>query len=151
MMTNRFAHPHFSLSQVLRIREIAVEREERALERILAEMTRVRAAIELADQAIRAAVADRERDLRVLLHGSHLHASCHHAHQLRRHRGAMMEQLGRLEAECAAQTRAWEAAHQRREVLTGMRDAHQAARRLGQARMEQQAADEGFLSRFHAK
>jgi flagellar export protein FliJ len=128
-MTNRFP-----LSQVLRIREIAADREEQALGRILAEMARVRDGIDSADRAIQGAVTNRERDLDATLHGGHLHASCHHADLLRRHRIDMRVQLERLEAERAVQTRAWETARQKREVLTGMRDEQQAAWRLMQSR-----------------
>jgi flagellar export protein FliJ len=142
---------HFSLAQVLRVREIDADREERALERILAEIARVRDGIERAERAIEAAIAGRERDLTVPLFGGHLHAACRHADLLRAHRGQMMEQLGRLEAERTIQTQAWQAAHQKREVLTGMRDEQQAAWRVAQSRAEQRSADESFLSRFHAK
>ena len=141
---------HFSLAQVLRVREIAADREERALECILAALARVRGDIERADRAIEAALAGREHDLTARLYGGHLHAACRHADLLRAHRGQMMEQLGRLEAERTMQTQAWQAAHQKREVLTGMRDQQQSAWRIAQSRAEQRSADESFLSRFHA-
>jgi flagellar export protein FliJ len=141
----------FPLAQVLRLREITAEREERALERILAQIAQLRSRIEQADRAVAAAIETRERDLNAPLHGGHLHAACHHADLLRQHRVEMMEQLGRLEAERAAQTLAWKAAHRNREVLTGMRDEQQAAWQLAQSRAEQRAADESFLSRFQSK
>jgi flagellar export protein FliJ len=140
----------FPLAQVLRVREIVADREEQALERIVAEIVRVRGSIERVDRAMETALASRERDLNTSMPGGHLHAACGHADLLRRHRSEMIQQLGRLEAERTVQTRAWEAAHRNREVLTGMRDEQQAAWRLAQSRAEQRSADESFLSRFHA-
>ena len=138
----------FGLAPVLRVREIAADREERALARILNEIAQVRRAIERLEHEITRAARAREGGLSAPMRAVHLHTSYGCVQELRENRARFMEQLRTLEGDREVQTRACEAAYRNRELLAGMRDAERKGWLAARAKSEQKLAEEAFLNRF---
>ena len=138
----------FSLAPVLRIREIAAEREERALGRILGDVKRLRQSIERIDLEISRTAKVREQGLGASMRAMHLQTSYDCVRELRETRRQLEQQLSTLEAARRAQTLVCEAAYRDREVLAGMHDAQRSSWLERQEKAEQKQADEAFLRRY---
>ena len=137
----------FSLQTVLRLRQIAEEREERAMEEILRNVAQQQ-------QALRSLAEDRERLFRqcettlqlktsaaelLLLHGQ-IQATADLEAKGRKH-------LAHLEGKREAQMRLYETARRDRELLTAERQQQAEQFRRLQVRKEQLQMDDIFSSR----
>ncbi len=139
----------FPLSPVLRVCELAVEQEERALARLLAEIEQLRTAL------ARNAAEQRDTGLarQKLLASSalpamHLHAFHATAQDLRAREQQLRKQLAAFEQLRLEQMARYREAHQRREVLESLRVEGQTAWQTAERRREEKAADEAFLNKF---
>lgn len=140
----------FPLAAVLRVRELAAEREELALARLHADIAATRRGIERLESEIVRTAQVRQQVMASgnSMRAAHLQASYAGVRELRATHEQLQEQLRRQEQARDAQIRVWEAAYQKREVLTGLRDSGRSAWTEAQRKLEQKQAEEGFLARF---
>ncbi len=125
----------FSLAPVLRVRELAVEQEERTLARVHAEIERLRSGIARAEADLLEAAAGRQQAFAAAaLPAMHLHASYAMAQELRARIGLLRKQLVTFEELRRQQVARYEEAYRGREVLAGLREKDRAAWILAQTR-----------------
>ena len=140
----------YTLQSVLRLRASLERQEELRLFATAAVVARLRAELELLDlnhlSRRRAVIGE----LQIGSSGAVLHfaAVCDAAYAAVRTK--LQTQLQEAEARRLAQLRVYQSAHQKREILEGLRDRQQAAFDLTFTRHEQQGADEAYLIGFHA-
>ena len=140
----------FSLAPVLRVRELAVEQEERTLARIHNEIDRLRGGIACAEADLLEAARGRQQAFTAAsLPAMHLHASYAMAQELRVRAALLRKQLATFEELRTQQVARYEEAYRRREVLAGLREKDHGAWMAAQARRDGKAADEAFLARRH--
>ena len=137
----------FPLAAVLRLREIAEEREERLLTGILRQMQQVREEISSLDYALAQTAVVRASALASVTHAAELQCLHERRESLLLARLAQEQQLAKFEELRHQQLSAYQQAHQSRTVLTDMRAAHREAWEGQRTRNEQKAADDIFLSR----
>jgi flagellar FliJ protein len=137
----------FPLAAVLRLREIAEEREERLLSEILRRIVQTREALDQLDAAMVVVAERRNSGLRASLSAAELQASYREVEALRAARQEHSEQLGKLEQLRLQQLAIYHAAHRGRRMLTEMRAEQRARFEATRAREEQKAADDLFLAR----
>ncbi len=136
----------FSLETVLRVRQIAEDREERLLSQILQQMTECRQS--LADLASRRAalVLERERALEVRISAAELiflHAQTRVVEGLQVSGEQHLSDLEKLRAQ---QMSVYETAYGNRKLLATMREEQQHHFRAEQARAEQKEMDDRFAA-----
>lgn len=138
----------FPLDAVLRVRELALQREEQALAHIHAELAQMRAALVQTEADLRNSAVLRERAFSAsALPAMHLHGLTHASTAFRLRRDALREGIAAAEQRRAAQVIRYGEAYREREMLLSLRDKGLAA--YGQARLKQEsrAADEAFLNK----
>ncbi len=141
------AYP-FPLAAVLRVRELALEREEQALARIHAELAQMRASLVQTEADLSNSAILRERAFAAsALPAMHLHGLTHASTAFRLRRDALREGIAAAEERRAAQIVRYNEAYRAREILLALRDKGQAAYVQAQAKRESQAADEAFLNK----
>ena len=137
----------FPLATLLRLREIAEEREERALGRLLSEMAQVRHSLsDLQTQRINL-IQTRERCAKLLISSAELQSSYGQVAYVERRQAEVRDHLTKLELLRVEQLRRYEIAHRDREVLSGMREEQLDTYRREQTRQEQNSMDDNFSSR----
>ena len=142
----------FPLAAVLRIRSLAVEREEQALARVHAELASLRAALTQTEKDLRESASLRERAFAAsALPAMHLHGLYHAATAYRLRRDALTEQIAQAEQRRAAQVARYNEAYRERETLVSLHSKGKAAHLQAQAKREAKAADEAFLNKMLAK
>ncbi len=142
----------FALGTVLRVRELAVEQEERMLARILGEIEALRGALVRTEDELRDSAQVREKAYLVAaLPAFHLQGSYAAAAELRVRAARIRHQLTEFERLRVQQIARYEEAYRRRELLSGMEEQSRAAWLLAESKREGKAADEAFLARRRAR
>ncbi len=137
----------FALSPVLWLREVAEEREEKLLQRILKEIAGAAELIEGVDAELAAADAARRIELASRCDGVHLQAWYEHIEGLRRNRSGFAQRLEKLEELRGKQMQAYTAARSSRQILDAMRDRERAIYDAVTVRREQSRLDDSFGAR----
>ncbi len=137
----------FPLATVLRLREIAEEREERLLSQILGQIAQAQQT--LADLSAQRAllICARESELQQRVSAAELHFSNAQIVLVEERQKKALEQLDKLETLRLQQVKIYEEAHRKRELLAGMRDEHLEHFRTEQSRREQNMLDDNFAAR----
>ncbi len=139
----------FPLSAVLRLRELAAEREEQALARIHAELAALRAALEQTEADLREAAMLRERAFAAAaLPAMHLQGLYNASDALRSRRDAFREQIAAAGQRRDAQIARYRETYRQRETLIALRNKAEAAHEQTRAKREAKAADEAFLNKM---
>jgi flagellar export protein FliJ len=142
---------HFPLATVLRLREIAEEREERTLAQILRELNGVRQTVaELRDRR-RSLLGKREQEVGEPISAFQLQYSYGQVYMVESLILEGQQQLIKLERMRQQQTKAYEVARRDREVLTEMRETQLEQFRYRQTRSEQAVMDDNFAARRHRR
>lgn len=139
----------FPLATVLRLRESVEKREERALQKIQAEIARVVHQIEDLTQQMENEKAAREQLLRKSLPAGHLHTMLWEVESAEEKKKALLALLQVLEEQRTQQLNIYQAAHRDRETLTDMREQHRDAYDVEQSRKQQKVLDDIFIARHH--
>jgi flagellar export protein FliJ len=137
----------YPLQSLLRLRESLERQEEQRLFALAAEVARLRTQIERLQQED---FESRRMELQEMASGSsgallQFEAICGAASEAARRKIGL--QLEESERKRLNQLRVYQAAHQKREILQGLRERQETAYELEIARQEQQIADEAFLMR----
>jgi flagellar export protein FliJ len=140
---------HFPLAIVLKLRESVEEREERALQRIQAEIVLVENQIEEMNQLIANSILERERILQSLSPAYRLHCVLGDAQAAEDQKLMLFEQLQGLEQLRQEQVKVYHAAHRDRETLTNMSDEQRGLYEQEQVRTQQKTLDDIFIARHH--
>lgn len=137
----------FSLAQVLRVREVLEEREERTLQQILVELAQSREC--LADTVSEIAKTDDSRRSNILkpYMGLHIHAIYGEAEQLKKKRMEIESRIEKLEVLRERQLAAYDVARRNREMLTDMREEKCGVYEALASRREQKIVDDNYISR----
>jgi flagellar FliJ protein len=137
----------FTLATVLRLREIAEQREERLLGQIQAQIAAVRQSlIDLASQRQKL-LAQREEAIQRTAAAAVISGFYGELRAVDGLVATGKEQLAKLEVLRDQQMRIYEAAHGKRELLDGMRQEQKAEYQHELERKEQSALDDNFSSR----
>lgn len=137
----------FALSPVLWLRELAEEREEKLLQRILKEIAATEELIDEADAELAAANKARRAELARRCDGVHLLAWYEHIEELRRKRSGFAQKLEKLDELRDKQMQAYTAARSSRQILDRMRDRERAVYDGVAGRREQSRLDDSFGAR----
>jgi hypothetical protein len=139
----------FGLAQVLRLRVLATDEEERTLTRIHQEIAQLKAGVSRAETDLEDTAAVRQRSFaQSALPAMHLHAS-YAATQAARERAAQLkEQLVRFEDLRTQQVAKYSDAYRKRETLAGLAKAHRAAWDERSERMETRTIEDAFLAKW---
>jgi flagellar export protein FliJ len=139
----------FSLATVLRVRESIEKREERALQKILIEITRVTQMIEALNAMIAGAHIDREDAMRLMIPAGHLHTMQWEMQSAAEKKQTLLQILQTLEQQRDEQMKAYQAAHRDRETLTDMMDRQRGLYDVEQNRAQQKRLDDIVIARHH--
>jgi flagellar export protein FliJ len=139
----------FSLATVLRVREIIERREERALQKIQAEIAQVARQVAEIGAAIAAAQQAREQALRQAMPAGQLHTMLWEVGTALQKQQALQQQLAALEQQKEQQLKIYQNAHRDREMLTDMCDRHRDEYQAEQTRAQQKQLDDIFAARHH--
>ncbi len=137
----------FPLASVLRLREIEEQREERLLTQILNQIAETKAELVSIDQRVAEVHLRRQAELADPIAATQLHSSYALVQLLKEHRQAREAVLAQFELLREKQLRAYQTAHQGRELLSTMRDEQQATHADARARQDQKSLDDIFASR----
>ncbi len=139
----------FPLAAVLRLRELAADREEQALASIHAELAALRASLVQIEADLREAATLRERAFAAAaLPAMHLHGLYNVSDALRWRRDALGEQIAAAEGRRDAQVARYREAYRRRETLVSLREKAEATHMRSLSKQEAKAADEAFLNKM---
>ena len=141
----------FSLATVLRLREIAEEREERLLGRISSQIAQARENLDNVQIQYADLLRRRELELERRMAAAELHISYGQMRALEEMQKNTQDELDKLEALRGQQLKAYEVAHRNRELLEGMREEQLQLFHLEQVRQNQKTMDDVFASRRPAK
>jgi flagellar export protein FliJ len=139
----------FSLATVLKVREDIEEREERALQRIKAEMARVENEIDSLTAQIAREHREREEALLRPMAAAHLHALLADSQAAEERKKALLKYLQTLDLQRQQQMTVYQAAHHARETLSNMSEKQREVYDQEQTRVQQKNLDEIFMSRHH--
>jgi len=139
----------FSLAVVLRLRESVEKREERALQSIQLDVSRTQQAIEELSVAIGGARRARETALQQAISGGHLHSLLGEEQVAEHGLRVLLGKLQLLEQERERQMKVYHAAHQEREMLSGMMEKQKDIYEREWLREEQKRLDDIFMARRH--
>jgi flagellar FliJ protein len=139
----------FSLATVLRVRESIENREELALQRIKFEIAGVRRRIEELNVEIENKYNARNKVLQKPVHAHRLQAILSEVNAAIEKRQALIDSLQTLESEREKRTKAYQAAHTDRQMLTDILTQQVNAYEQEQVRNQQKQIDEIFASRLH--
>lgn len=137
----------FALAAVLKYRESIEQREYLALERMQQEIAQMEKRLRECEQRQAAAITHREADLGRGTPSVHLQAAYEDELTLEKQRDKLRAQLQELKGNRQQRVKAYETARQKREVLHDLRARQLDAYRRDQAKREQKALDDAFLSR----
>jgi flagellar export protein FliJ len=137
----------FSLATVLRLKEIAEEREERLLGQILQQIAQQMQRIADLEAQRADLIRRREAGLQQQMSAAELHISYGQMQSLEVKKKEAHVQLAKLESLRIQQVKIYETAHQNYELLTSMRVEHLELYRREQAKQEQGIMDDNFVSR----
>ncbi len=138
---------HFSLATVLRLREIAEEREERMLGQILSQIVDTKRSIVQLIAQREAVLKRRSEALKMPMAIADLHLSYAQVESLNDLEKAADENLVKLETLRVQQVKIYEAAHRSCELLEGMREEQLEEFRVQETKREQSLMDDNFTSR----
>jgi len=137
----------FPLATLLRLREIAEQREERLLGQILNQMAQSRQSLADLEQQRLSLIAKRELALQQLTSGFDITGFYGQMREIEALELAGKEHLAKLAALREQQMKIYETAHRNRELISGMKSDQLDAFRQEQTRQEQNAMDDNFSSR----
>jgi flagellar export protein FliJ len=137
----------FSLATVLRLREIADEREERLLMQIRQQMAQSHQELVDLDARCEAVVAHRESQLAAQIPATELQDSYMQLSVLEERRKTVREHLTKLEALRVQQMKVYETAHRNREVIEQIREEKLDLFQREQVRRDQHLMDDNFSAR----
>jgi flagellar export protein FliJ len=141
---------HFTLATVLRLREIAEQREERLLTRILAQVASTRQSLDELKLQVASLLTTRERELQSQTSAAQLQITYAQMRALELMQRDVSDQLSKLELLRQQQMKTYEAARRAREVVASLRETQWQSYLYQQARQEQKLMDDNFISR-HAR
>jgi flagellar export protein FliJ len=141
----------FPLATVLRIRESREKREERALQKLQLDISRVSHQIEELSAEITRAHDVRDQAMRRPIAASQLHSLLGASEVFVEKRKALLHQLQMLEQEREQQTEVYRSAHRDREMLTEMLTEQQGLYEQEQVRIQQKSLDDVFMARRHRR
>jgi flagellar export protein FliJ len=138
---------HFPLGTLLRLKEIAEEREERLLGQILSQLAKAKATLADLQGQHTESIRRREAELQRIISATELHVFYGEMRALEERQQHIQDQIQKLEMLRGQQMKAYETAHQARELLSNMREEQLDKFRYEQARREQNTQDDNFSSR----
>ena len=145
-----FAMPfQFRLATVLRVRESLEKNEERALQVLQLEMSRVLTRVEELSVAIAGTHAAIELAMQQPIPAGHLHSLLWEVQSAVEQRKTMLEDLQRLEQARDQQMKVYQEAHRNREMLTDMFHEQRKKYEQESARSQQKQLDDIFIARRH--
>jgi flagellar export protein FliJ len=137
----------FTLSTVLRLREIAEEREERLLGQILSQISQNRQTLSELQAKYALLIQRRESELSRQMSAAELQIFYGQMRTVEDLLVKSKEQLVKLEIHRQQQMKVYENAHRNKELLTSMREDQQSIFRREQTRQEQKRMDDNFSAR----
>ena len=137
----------FPLATVLRFRASVERREDLALQKIILEMARMRRAIEHLTAEIAVQEEARIKAMLVSLPAFRLQTMLMEIEATADRRAALLESLAGLERQREIQTRAYQAAHRDRQMLSDMSTRQRDAYDQDRVRAEQKFLDDIFTAR----
>jgi flagellar export protein FliJ len=137
----------FSLATVLRLREIAEDREERLLMQIRHQMAQSHQELAELDARCIAVIAQRESELTSQIPATELQDSYMQMSVLEERKKSTREHLMKLETLRVQQMKVYETAHRDREVIEQIREEKLEHFRRDQVRREQHDMDDNFSAR----
>jgi flagellar FliJ protein len=137
----------FSLATVLRFRASVEKREDLALQRIILEMARIRREIERLTAEIASRDGARIKAMRDPRPAFHLQTMLIEINATADRRTALFESLAALERQREIQTKAYQAAHRDRQMLSDMSARQRDAYDQDQIRAQQKFLDDIFAAR----
>lgn len=137
----------FPLATLLRLREIAEQREERLLGQILNQIVQAHQTLADLEAQRRALIAQRELALRQTTSGFDIMSYYERLRGIDDLERIGREHLAKLFALREQQMKVYEAAHRNHELLSGMKSDQREAYQREQTRQEQSAMDDNFSSR----
>jgi flagellar FliJ protein len=138
---------NFSLAAVLRIRIIVEEREERALQKILFEITQTMQNIAAIDAAIANHNSSRRTEVFKPLVAGELNLSYKDVKSLKQSRVDLVGQIEKLDQLRERQLKIYEKARRDREMLTDMREDRRNVYEFDLAKREQKVLDDNYIAR----
>lgn len=137
----------FPLATLLRLREIAEQREERLLGQILNQIVQGRQTLADLEVQRRNLIAQRELALQQTTSAFDIMGFYGRMQEIDTLEATGREHLAKLVTLREQQMKVYEAAHRNRELLSGMKGEQLEAYRRDQTRQEQSAMDDNFSSR----
>jgi len=137
----------FSLATVLRLREIAEEREERLLMQIRQQMAQSQQELADLDTRCAAVIAQRESELTGQIPATELQDSYMQITVLEERKKIVREHLMKLETLRVQQMKVYETAHRNLEVIEQIREEKLEIFQRQQVRLEQHVMDDNFAAR----
>lgn len=139
----------FSLATVLRVREIAEEKEERLLTQILSQIAATRQELNDLKASVDMLLRRSERELATWISAAQLHITYGQMRALEVMQKDVAEQLLKLEALRDQQMKIYGAARRHREVLSQLREDQLEQYRYQLSRQEQALMDDNFAARWN--
>ncbi len=137
----------FPLAAVLRVRESAEKREERALQQIQLELARSTNRLEELKSEFTTLFDLREQALKQPVSACHLHTLQWAAQGVEENRKALMNVIETLKEKRDQQMQVYQAAHRDREMLSDMMAKRRVVYELELSRRQQKSLDDIFSSR----
>ena len=137
----------FPLATLLRIREIAEQREERLLGQIQVQIAQSRQTLINLDTQRRSIIAQREKAVEQRTSSAEIVGFYDQVRRIEDLERTGQEHLAKLEELRRHQMKTYEAAHGKKELLAGLRAEMVEEYRATQVRREQSAVDDNFSSR----
>lgn len=141
----------FSLATVLRVREIAEKREERALQKIQVEISQVLLRVEELTAVIVHVHDARERAMQRSIPAGQLHSLLWEADAIIDKKNSLSHHLELLEQKRKEQMAIYQAAHRAREMLTDMLKRQREAYEQESARNQQRQLDDLFIAKHYQR
>ncbi len=138
----------FSLQTLLRVREIAEEREERLLTQILGQISSTRQELHTLEVQVQLLLERSERELASSIKAAQLRVTYGHMRALEGMQKDVTGQLTKLESLREQQMKIYAAARKNRELLSDLRESQLASFHYQQGRQEQALMDDNFSSRM---
>lgn len=141
----------FSLATVLRVREIAEKREERALQKIQVEISQVLLRVEELTVVIVHVHDARERAMQRSIPAGQLHSLLWEADAIIDKKNSLCHHLELLEQKRKEQMTIYQVAHRAREMLTDMLKRQREAYEQESARNQQRQLDDLFIAKYYQR
>jgi len=139
---------HFTLEQVLRVRESIERREELALQRAEMEVARVRKRIEDLTEELAAVQRKREESLKQPMQAFLLQGFDADIHAITEARNTMQETLKIVQSQRDQQRKIYQAAHNGRQMLTDLEKQQRTEYEIGEVKAQQKKLDDLFAARI---